>query len=672
MERILLQILNLSIPAGFIIMVVVILRLFLKRAPRFFTCLLWGIVAIRLICPFTVESKISIVPWSNPIPIHNEYLSKTDETLISHGEGIVLTEGQASVIAGNHDNRIFAEPGSDETAALAIGNNEAAVLASGNSEAAALVSGNSRTALLDLAKEINDFIISKVHILSLIWIVGVLIFMAYGGITYVSLRKKVSEAIPYGDNIYICDNIASPFILGTLSPRIYLPSSIDGADINHVVAHEMVHMRRKDYIWKMLAFILLAVYWFTPFVWAAYILFSKDIEIACDERVISDMKPEEKKAYAVTLLSCSVHKKVVFTYLLHFGETGVKERVRAMKKYKKPSILVSAAGLLFCAVAAVCLLTNPVIDNKDGAGKSEIVYAATSDNVYNTENEELGSERQTEYKTEPGSELHSEQQTEPRLGLQTEQQTKPGLELHSEQQTEPGCEPVEDTEYFGNLQGYEFDGCRVEPRWYVYDGLVLFFAYDVIDWEGEAPDIDVSASIGNAYISDYCIKKTEDTVIMQTLIVCPYFNPSIDIILSASGSNSMEEDSLGDSLAKYRISVGMTEGKTAVLKDTDCIAYISSVREGIHIKHIDISNSAISFTADASEKNIAMDSIGWKITAITKDGREMLISNMQEPLVLCDGTNIHYSFLTGELKPEDIAEIIISTADGSDTSIIIE
>ena len=198
--------------------------------------------------------------------------------------------------------------------------------------------------------------------------------------------------------------------------------------------------------------------------------------------------------------------------------------------------------------------------------------------------------------------------------------------------------------------------------------MVLFFAYDVLGWEGEAPDINVSTTTEDALISDYCIKETEDTVIMQAFILSPYFNPSIDIILSASGSNSIEDDFS----AEYRISVGMTEGKTAVSKDTDCIAYISSVREGIHIKHIDISNSAISFTADASEKNIALDSIGWKITAIMKDGREKLISNMQEPLVLCDGANIHYCFLIEELKPEDIAEIIISTADGNDISIIIK
>lgn len=639
MERILFQILNLSIPAGFIIMVVVILRLFLKRAPRFITCLLWGIVAIRLMCPFTVESKISIVPWSNPIPIHNEYLSKSDEALLSHSGVIVLTEGQASVIAVNHDNRII-----DETDPA-----EAAALVSGNSEAATLASGNSRLALMNLTREINNFIIRKAHILSLIWIIGVLIFMAYGGITFVSLRKEVSEAIPYGDNIYICDNIASPFIFGILSPRIYLPSSIDGADISHVIAHEMVHMRRKDYLWKILAFILLAVYWFTPLVWVAYILFSKDIEIACDERVISNMKPEEKKAYAVTLLSCSVHKKVIFTYLLHFGETGVKERVRAMKKYKKPSIIVSVAGLLLCAVAAVCLLTNPIIDDKDGEGKAEIVYAASPDNVYNTENEESEEEQQTEPQTEP----------------ETERQTEP--------QTEPGCEQVEDMEYAGSIQVYEFDGCRVEPRWYVYDGLVLFFAYDVLDWEEEAPDINVSTTIENAYISDYCIKKTEDTVIMQAFIVCPYFNPSIDIILSASGSNSIDEDSMGaDSLEKYIISVGMTEGKTVVSKDTDCIAYTASMKEGIHINHIDISTSAISFTVADSNQDAVLEPVGWIISAKMKDGREKLISNMQEPLALSDGVNMHYSFLTEELKPEDIVEIIISTAEGNDTSIIIE
>ena len=499
---------------------------------------------------------------------------------------------------------------------------------------------------------VSSFILKHIHILSVIWLAGVILFMIYGGIAYASVRKKVSEAILYKGNIYLCDNIDSPFVFGMLIPHIYLPSSIELGDMSNVIAHESVHIKYKHYLWKMLAFILLAVYWINPLVWVTYILFARDVELACDERVISDMKPNEKKAYVTSLLSCSTNKKLVFSYFLHFKEIGVKERVCAVKKYKKHSIVTRILGVLICFVAAFSLLTMPIMQNDVISDTADVVYAGFSPDVFNSERNQKNTDIYEEISINKELNTNQEPNTDKEINTNKELNTNKKHEADNKSNINSGVTAAATKE--NGTKAYEFDGCTIEPRWYVYDGLMLYFAYDVIDWDTKAPDINVSVSVPNAYITDMCIKETKDTVIMETIVILPNYYSSLNIFMSAKDDASSE---------KYCIPVNMSEGKTVVSKATDIDVYLSTAKESINIRHIDITNGAISFTVVKADGEELENGDGFIINAKYKDGREELVSDMLEPLIINDDEYTYLVFPVSLITPENIDEIIISTSD---------
>ena len=197
------------------------------------------------------------------------------------------------------------------------------------------------------------------NLIASIWLCGVAVLLVYAAVSYVHIRRKVRESVRIEGNIYICDRIQTPFIFGVLNPRIYLPSSLKEVQIKNVVAHEKAHIRRLDYLWKPLGYVLFAVYWFNPFCWLAYILFCRDIEMACDERVIKDWSAEQKKEYSLVLLSFHVPGKMITVCPLAFGEVGVKQRVKGILNFKKPTFWLIAAALLFCVIIGALFLTNP-------------------------------------------------------------------------------------------------------------------------------------------------------------------------------------------------------------------------------------------------------------------------------------------------------------------------
>jgi beta-lactamase regulating signal transducer with metallopeptidase domain len=192
-----------------------------------------------------------------------------------------------------------------------------------------------------------------------IWCFGVLVMLAYALVSYVKLKREVAASIQRIDNVYVCDGIKSPFILGVIRPQIYLPSGMKHSIESHVIAHEKAHLNRKDYLWKPLGYLLLAVYWFQPILWFAYILFCRDIEAACDERVIADFDRESKASYSEALLACAMQHKRIAVCPLAFGETDVKGRVKNVLRYKKPAFWGMFAAVAVCMVVAVCFLTNP-------------------------------------------------------------------------------------------------------------------------------------------------------------------------------------------------------------------------------------------------------------------------------------------------------------------------
>ncbi len=311
MDKIFLSLLNRGIAAGWLILAVLALRLLLKKAPKWLSCVLWGIAAVRLICPFSFESAFSLIP-------SGETLSRTT---VMYAQRPEITSG-VSIL-----NRTL-NPVIQDAFAPSPG-------ASVNPLQVWMFFGG------------------------ILWVIGLTVLLLYALASFWHLYVRLRESVPIEENVRLCDGVESPFILGIVHPRIYLPSDLMKEEMKYVLAHERAHLKRRDHWWKLLGYLVAAVYWFHPLVWAAYILFCRDMELACDEKVIKGMDMEGKKAYSHALVTCSVSKRRGMICPVAFGEIGVKERVKAVLGYRKPAFWLILAAIFACAVVAVCFLTNP-------------------------------------------------------------------------------------------------------------------------------------------------------------------------------------------------------------------------------------------------------------------------------------------------------------------------
>ncbi len=314
MSELFLKILNMSISASWLVLAVLVLRLVLKKAPGWVPVLLWGFVAFRLVCPFTLESIFSLIPSGETVPA---------DIMFDHAPAI--DSGIAAV--NNALNPVIAASFAPNP-------------------------GDSANPLQIL-----------IPVVSVVWLTGISLMLLYTVITYRRLQKSVAEAIRYKDNIYQSARVTSPFVLGMFRPKIYLPFHLEEQDMAHILAHEQAHIRRKDHWWKPLGFALLTMHWFNPLVWLAYVLLCRDIELACDEKVIKELENEQRADYTQALVTCSVRRRTLAACPLAFGEVGVKERVKSVMHYRKPAFWVIAAAVTVCIVAAVCFLTNPAGDS---------------------------------------------------------------------------------------------------------------------------------------------------------------------------------------------------------------------------------------------------------------------------------------------------------------------
>ena len=321
--------LNLAVAAGWLIAALLLLRPLLKRlAPKWVLCAAWALVAVRLACPVMLHSDVSAYRLAGDAVQPSGQVAYFQDTGfcgdVSYRPATLLPGVSASA----------ATPGTADASAQEL-----------PVDTAAQTVAPSR--FIDM------------NIPSIIWAVGIYIMVMAALAGYLNLRETVAASIPLEGNVYLCDSIRSPFILGLFRPRIYLTSGLDESARACVLRHERAHLRRWDHVWKLLGFALLAVYWYHPLVWAAYILFCRDMELACDERVIRDMAAEERAAYSQALLDCSRGRRWVAACPLAFGEVGVKTRVRAVLRHKKPALWAAAAAVLVCIAVAVCFLTNP-------------------------------------------------------------------------------------------------------------------------------------------------------------------------------------------------------------------------------------------------------------------------------------------------------------------------
>ena len=314
MNELFLKIINMSISASWLVLAVLILRFVLKKAPKWINVLLWGIVAIRLICPFSFESPLSLIPSAETIPLN-----------IGMDSTPTINSGISAI--NNAVNPIISQSNTPMAGA-----------------------------------SINPLQIT-IGIYEYIWIFGMIALALYTAISYWRLCRKVDTAVRYKDNIFQSENVSSPFVFGIIKPRIYLPFKMNGQDLEHVVAHEHAHIRRKDHWWKPFGFLLLTIHWFNPLMWMAYVLLCRDIELACDEKVIKELGNEQRGDYTQALVACSVNRRMIAACPLTFGEVGVKERVKSVMNYKKPALWVIIIAVIVCVGVAVCFLTNPKQDS---------------------------------------------------------------------------------------------------------------------------------------------------------------------------------------------------------------------------------------------------------------------------------------------------------------------
>lgn len=310
MEAVFLKLINLSISAGWLVLAILVLRLVFRKAPRWIFCLLWALVALRLVCPISLESALSLVPSAQTLPPDILYTAtpQIDSGIPAINSGVNPLLGQSMAPA----------PG-----------------ASAN------------------PTQVWSFV------LALVWLAGAVIMALYALVSYWLLKRRVATATLLRENIRQSEGVDTPFVLGLLRPVIYLPYGLEERDQGYVIAHERAHIRRKDHWWKPLGFALLTVYWFNPLLWLAYVLLCRDIEGACDEKVVREMELEDRRGYSTALLHCGVRRRSVAACPLAFGEVGVKERVKSVMNYKKPAFWLVAAALVACALAAVCFLTDP-------------------------------------------------------------------------------------------------------------------------------------------------------------------------------------------------------------------------------------------------------------------------------------------------------------------------
>lgn len=324
MGEIFIKILDMSIVTSLLILIVVILRSIFKACPKWIRCILWGLVALRLVFPISIESKFSLVP-------NAQKLDKSISTSTSYSDLMELSGKSTNV------------------------------------------------------ETMQDTLLT---IMSVVWIVGVILMLGYMAWSYLKIYIKIREKVNYRDNIWLCDHISSPFVLGFFKPKIFLFSGLTEKESEYVIAHEQAHIKRLDNFFKPLGFILLSIYWVNPFCWLAYILFVRDIELACDEKVIKTLDKTGRSAYSKALLACSLNSYGINACPLAFGADNVKHRIKSILKYKRNRINVTIFALIACLSVVALFMTNPVSISADENVSQNSTKAKKTLETVQTETEE--------------------------------------------------------------------------------------------------------------------------------------------------------------------------------------------------------------------------------------------------------------------------------------------
>lgn len=351
MQELFLHLLRLSMTESLFVLAVVVLRKVFHKTPKWLICILWGVVALRLVLPISLESKYSLIPES-----------------MSNGK-MITAVGTAYL----GETNVYYEGNDDYTSALESGRlpiyseNGYFVVTDKNSDAAPTT----------VAEAVFPYLWK-------IWLAGAVMMLGYVSFCYALLYWKVREATTLKGRIFQSEQVDSPFILGLFRPKIYLPYHMDADDMACAVAHEQGHIDRGDPIWKLLGFAVLSVHWFNPIMWVAYVLFCRDIEEACDERVIKNMAKEELQSYSAAILHNAIRRRNISARPLAFGEIGVKERVTHVMGYQQASIGMIIFAVVASVAVGILFATNPVtaIIAKKNTSLTERIGMAENENSY--------------------------------------------------------------------------------------------------------------------------------------------------------------------------------------------------------------------------------------------------------------------------------------------------
>lgn len=341
MEQIFIKVLNLAVSSSLLILAVILIRILFQKAPKWCLCLLWGIVAIALIVPFRLQTRFSLIP--------------NYSELFSEQNGLIFHSENTTDVLEKNDAQV---PLNSNTEVISNGNSKFAPVPDPIKETSAKSETNIES---DFGNEEVFFApepLRWTQIAGVVWVFGIAVMVLYGLFSYLFLIKKVSTAVREEKNVYLSDSIKTSFILGIVNPRIYLPFGIESEDKKYILAHEKTHQKRLDYLSKLLAFAVLTIYWFHPLVWVSFVLFNRDIELACDEKVIRQFDLEQRKKYSQTLLKYSMQNNGVLFSPPAFGKEGVKMRIHHVIQYKQPKFWSVFLLIVVCIPLTACLMTS--------------------------------------------------------------------------------------------------------------------------------------------------------------------------------------------------------------------------------------------------------------------------------------------------------------------------
>ena len=487
MENVFLQILNNAITVSILILVIMLVRVLCRKMPKWITCLLWILVAAKLMMPFPMESIFSLVPTSAPIPT-----------------GIAI-ESNPHISSGieNVDNLINPALQQHFTPDKTASANPLQVW---------------------------------MYVGTVVWLAGTAALLLYALAAYVTVKWKVRASVRTVKNIYECDDIADPFILGIIRPRIYLPSGLDEETKKYVLKHETAHLGRKDYLWKPLGFLVLSVYWFQPLCWAAYILMCGDIEYACDEKVIKGETESARADYCKALLTCSMPRKMIAACPVAFGENGVKGRVKNMMNYKKPTFWISGISIVTVVIVAVCFATSPKEKEADNEKTTPAANSEMETDSTGTQADIAGANLGG---TQPDALAEATLER-----ITKEQEALAGNLVNTEQGNvisikDNGQDSAELVWY----DTFDFEGLDIQPRWYGFDGYMLYYAYDIMNNEdASVVTVDVKDTTSEDFSQVY-YKSGENTteegsrISMWVMIYLGEYRDFCEVTVGAKGDD---------------------------------------------------------------------------------------------------------------------------------------